>query len=79
VVVLAEPTTHATTTILVYVPREGVLFVNGDTYTPAAPPGPGAQTLDETIRADGLNVSWIVGGHGGVISYPDFQRAIAQP
>jgi len=79
VIVLAEPTTHATTTILVYVPSEGVLFVNGDTYTPATPPGAGARTLDETIRANGLTVNWIAGGHGGVISYADFQTAISAP
>ncbi len=78
VTVLAEPTQHATSTILVHVPSEGVLFVNGDTYTPGAPAGPGALTLDQTIRANNLNVSWIVGGHGGVISYADFQKAIAQ-
>ncbi len=79
VTVLAEPTDHATTTILVYVPSEGVLFVNGDTYTPANPPGPGARTLDETIKANGLTVNWIVGGHGGVSSYADSQAAIAAP
>jgi glyoxylase-like metal-dependent hydrolase (beta-lactamase superfamily II) len=78
VTVLAEPTDHASTTILVFVPREGVLFVNGDTYTPASPPGPGARTLDQTIRANNLDVKWIVGGHGGVISYADFQAAVAQ-
>jgi glyoxylase-like metal-dependent hydrolase (beta-lactamase superfamily II) len=77
VIVLAEATEHATTTILVYVPSEGVLFVNGDTYTPATPPGPGARTLDQTIQANGLTVNWIAGGHGGVISYADFQAAIA--
>jgi glyoxylase-like metal-dependent hydrolase (beta-lactamase superfamily II) len=79
VVLLAEPTQHATTTILHFVPSEGVLFVNGDTYTPGTPPGPGARTLDETIRANGLAVQWIVGGHGGVVSYADFQQALAQP
>jgi glyoxylase-like metal-dependent hydrolase (beta-lactamase superfamily II) len=79
VTVLAEPTDHATTTILVFEPREGVLFVNGDTYTPGSPAGAGGRSLDQTIRANGLNVRWIVGGHGGVISYADFQRAIAQP
>ena len=42
VVVLPERTDHAGTTILVVVPGEGVLFVNGDTYTPTAPPGPGS-------------------------------------
>jgi glyoxylase-like metal-dependent hydrolase (beta-lactamase superfamily II) len=77
VTVLAERTTHATTTILVFVPSEGVLFVNGDTYTPGTPPGPGARSLDQTIRANGLNVRWIVGGHAGVVSYADFQTALA--
>jgi glyoxylase-like metal-dependent hydrolase (beta-lactamase superfamily II) len=77
VTVIAEPTQHATSTILVFVPKEGVLFVNGDTYTPGAPAGPGARTLDQTIRANNLTVNWIVGGHGGVISYADFQKAIA--
>jgi glyoxylase-like metal-dependent hydrolase (beta-lactamase superfamily II) len=77
VLVLSESTQHATTTILVFVPSEGVLFVNGDTYTPGAPPGPGARTLDQTIRANGLNVRFIAGGHGGVISYAAFQQALA--
>ena len=58
-------------------PSEGVLFVNGDTYTPGAPAGPGARSLDQTIRANGLNVRWIAGGHGTVLSYADFQRALA--
>jgi glyoxylase-like metal-dependent hydrolase (beta-lactamase superfamily II) len=79
VTVLAEPTEHATTTILVFVPREGVLFVSGDTYAPGFPPGEGGRSLDEVIRANGLAVSWIVGGHGSVISYADFQTALAQP
>jgi glyoxylase-like metal-dependent hydrolase (beta-lactamase superfamily II) len=77
VILLAEPTTHATTTVLQFVPSEGVLFVNGDTYTPGGAPGPGARSLDQTIRANNLAVQWIVGGHGGVISYADFQAAIA--
>ena len=77
VTVLAEPTGHASTTILVFVPSEGVLFVNGDTYTPGAPAGPGARSLDAVIRANGLNVSWIVGGHGSAVSYREFQAAIA--
>jgi glyoxylase-like metal-dependent hydrolase (beta-lactamase superfamily II) len=77
VVVLSEPTQHATTTLLVHVPREGVLFVNGDTYTPGFPAGPGAVTLDQTIRSNGLTVNWIAGGHGNVVSYADFLKAVA--
>jgi glyoxylase-like metal-dependent hydrolase (beta-lactamase superfamily II) len=79
VVVLPEPTQHATTTVLVHVPSEGVLFVNGDTYTPGAPPGPGAQTLEQTIEANRLNVRFIVGGHGSVVTYAQFRAAIGRP
>ncbi len=79
VIVLAEPTQHATTTILVFVPDQGVLFVNGDTYTPGAPPGPGAQSLEQTIERNGLAVKQIVGGHGGVISYAAFRSALGLP
>jgi glyoxylase-like metal-dependent hydrolase (beta-lactamase superfamily II) len=79
VVVLPEATEHAATTDLVFVPREGVLFVNGDTYTPGAPPGPGAQSLERTIQANRLNVRFIVGGHGTVVPYAAFRQAIGQP
>jgi glyoxylase-like metal-dependent hydrolase (beta-lactamase superfamily II) len=79
VMVLPEPTQHATTTILVFVPSEGVLFVNGDTYTPGAPPGPGAQSLEQTIEANRLNVRFIVGGHGTVVTYAAFRTAIGRP
>ena len=76
VMVLAEPTQHATTTILVFMPNEGVLFVNGDTYTPGAPVGPGAAALERTIEANQLDVRWIVGGHGTVVAYRDFRAAL---
>jgi glyoxylase-like metal-dependent hydrolase (beta-lactamase superfamily II) len=79
VVVLPERTAHATTTILVYVPDQGVLFVNGDTYTPGGPAGPGAISLEQTIQANGLAVKWIAGGHGTVVPYAQFRAAIGQP
>jgi glyoxylase-like metal-dependent hydrolase (beta-lactamase superfamily II) len=79
VIVLPERTAHATTTILVYVPDEGVLFVNGDTYTPGGPAGPGAISLEQTIEADGLLVKWIVGGHGTIVPYAEFRAAIGRP
>jgi glyoxylase-like metal-dependent hydrolase (beta-lactamase superfamily II) len=79
VVVLPEPTTHATTTILVWVPSEGVLFVNGDTYTPGAPPGPGARGLEATIEANGLRPQFLAGGHGGIVTYAAFRQALGLP
>jgi glyoxylase-like metal-dependent hydrolase (beta-lactamase superfamily II) len=79
VVIVPEKTTHATTTILVWVPNEGVLFVNGDTYTPGAPPGPGAQSLEQTIEANGLRPNFIVGGHGTIVPYSTFRTALGLP
>jgi glyoxylase-like metal-dependent hydrolase (beta-lactamase superfamily II) len=79
ILVLPEKTTHATTTILVYVAAEGVLFVNGDTYTPGAPPGAGARSLEATIEANGLQPKFLVGGHGGIITYAAFRQALGLP
>jgi glyoxylase-like metal-dependent hydrolase (beta-lactamase superfamily II) len=79
VVVLPEQTSHATTTILVYVPSEGVLFVNGDTYTPGGPFGPGAASLERTIEANALNVKFIAGGHGTVVPYAAFRAGLGLP
>jgi glyoxylase-like metal-dependent hydrolase (beta-lactamase superfamily II) len=79
VIVLPETTQHATTTILVFVPDEGVLFVNGDTYTPGGPFGPGARSLEQTIETNGLAVKWIVGGHGAVVPYAAFRAGLGLP
>jgi glyoxylase-like metal-dependent hydrolase (beta-lactamase superfamily II) len=79
VFVLPEKTTHATTTILVWVPTDRVLFVDGDTYTPGGPFGPGARSLEQTIEADGLNPSFIVGGHGAVVTYAAFRQGLGLP
>ena len=79
VTVLAEQTTHATTTILVYVPNGGVLFVNGDTYTPGGPFGPGAASLQRTLDANGITPSFIAGGHGAVVPYATFRAGLGSP
>jgi glyoxylase-like metal-dependent hydrolase (beta-lactamase superfamily II) len=67
---------HSVDMTVTFLHRGGVLFVS-DVYTPGAPPGDGGQALDDLIRANGLDVQWIAGGHGGVISYADFQAALA--
>ena len=79
VIVLPETTQHASTTILVFVPDQGVLFVNGDTYTPGGPFGPGARSLEQTIEANGLAVNRIVGGHGTVVPYATFRAGLGLP
>jgi len=67
---------HSVDMTVTFVHRGGVLFVS-DVYSPGTPPGEGGQALDDLIRANGLDVQWIAGGHGGVISYADFQAALA--
>lgn len=64
-------TTHAVDMTVTFVREGGVVFVS-DIYTPGAPPGDGGQALNDLIVAEGLDVEWIAGGHGGVISYADF-------
>ena len=47
---------------------------------PRARPARARGRCDETIRGQRARpCNWIVGGHGGVISYADFQTAIATP
>lgn len=67
---------HSTDMTVTFLHAGGVLFVS-DVYTPGTPPGAGGQALDDLIRARGLPVQWIAGGHGGVISYADFQADLA--
>ena len=67
---------HSVDMTVTFLHRGGVLFVS-DVYTPGAPPGAGGQALDDLVRANGLDVQWIAGGHGGVISYADFQADLA--
>ena len=67
---------HSVDMTVAFLERDGVLFVS-DVYTPGTPPGEGGRALDDLIRANGLDVRWIVGGHGGFISYADFQAALA--
>src|SRR5262249_6428399 len=76
ITVLSEPTQHASTTILVYMPTAGVLFVNGDTYTPGGPFGPGAAALEQTLEANAIKPAFIVGGHGGVVTYAAFRTGL---
>ena len=68
---------HSVDMTVTFLRQDGVLFVS-DVYSPGTPPGAGGQALDDLIRSRGLDVRWIAGGHGGFISYADFQAALAQ-
>jgi len=70
--------THAEDMVIVYVADPGVVFVT-DIYSPnpdADSAGAGGQLIADAIDALGLDVAWIVGGHGGAISFADFQAQL---
>jgi len=73
--VLPFPGDHSVDMTVTFVEQAGVLFVS-DIYSPPGPPGAGGQALNDLIVANNLNVDWIAGGHGGVISYADFQAQL---
>jgi glyoxylase-like metal-dependent hydrolase (beta-lactamase superfamily II) len=75
--VYAEPTTHAADTVFAHMPDTGVLFVNGDTYSPGSAPGEGGAALNRQIVANGLNVTQIAGAHGRPVTYAEFASQLS--
>ena len=72
--------THAEDAVIAYVPEAGIIFVS-DLYSPnpnAESAGAGGQVVANTIDAHGLDVSLIVGGHGGVIGLDEFEGLLGQ-
>ncbi|MEZ4706127.1 MAG: MBL fold metallo-hydrolase [Caldilineaceae bacterium] len=70
--------THAADMVIAYVADPGIVFVT-DIYSPnpdADSAGAGGQLVADAIAAHGLDVAWIAGGHGGVISWEDFQAQL---
>lgn len=69
---------HAEDMIIAYVDDPGIVFVS-DLYSPnpdADSAGGGGQLIAAAIDERGLDVAWIVGGHGSVISFDDFQAQL---
>jgi glyoxylase-like metal-dependent hydrolase (beta-lactamase superfamily II) len=71
---------HAEDMVISYLPEAGLVFVS-DLYSPnpnaTANPGAGAATLRDRITELGLDVTTIVGGHGGIITFEDFEALLA--
>jgi glyoxylase-like metal-dependent hydrolase (beta-lactamase superfamily II) len=75
-VVLYElPTAHARGMLAAYVPSARLLFVS-DVLSPAAiMPAAGSAEVVAMVRARGIAVDRVVGGHEGVAAYADVERA----
>lgn len=72
--------THAEDMVIAYVADPGIVFVT-DLYSPnpdADSAGAGGQLIADAIEDLGLDVAWVVGGHGGAISFADFQAQLGQ-
>jgi glyoxylase-like metal-dependent hydrolase (beta-lactamase superfamily II) len=79
----ALPSVHAEGILAAYLPSARLLFVS-DVLSPPAQPGQtlapaGSAELVAFVRARGLTVDRVVGGHGGVARWADVEAAGAGP
>jgi glyoxylase-like metal-dependent hydrolase (beta-lactamase superfamily II) len=75
VVIVRLPTAHVEGMLAAYVPAARLLF-QSDVLTPGANlAAAGSAEITAMARARGLAVERVVGGHGGIASWPDVERA----
>jgi len=70
---------HATGMLVAYLPNERIIFVS-DLYSPGRPvteSNANALAFYQGVTAAGLNVSQVVGGHGGIGPYRALSRVMA--
>lgn len=69
------PTAHAQGMLAAYVPSLRILFVS-DVLTPGPTLAPaGSREIVAMVRARGITVDRVVGGHGGIAAWADVERA----
>lgn len=69
------PTAHAQGVLAAYVPSLRILFVS-DVLTPGPTLAPaGSREIVAMVRARGITVDRVVGGHGGIAAWADVERA----
>jgi len=78
VVVYRLPTAHVEGMLAAYVPAARILF-NSDVLSPGATLAPaGSKEIVVFVRARGIAVERVAGGHGGIATWADVERAAAQ-
>jgi len=74
---LELPTVHAQGMLAAYVPSLRILFVS-DVLSPGPTLAPlGSREVVAMVRARGITVDRVVGGHGGISAWADVERASA--
>ena len=79
VVAYRLPSAHAEGLLAVYVPAARVLFQSDVVNAAPNPPAVGSAELVKFIRARGISVERVAGGHGLVLAWADVERAAAPP
>ena len=79
VVVYRLPTAHAEGLLGIYVPAAKILFQSDVVNANPNPPAAGSAELIKFVRARGLTVDRVAGGHGLVLAWADVERAATPP
>ncbi len=78
VVVYRLPTAHVEGMLAAYVPAARLLF-NSDVLSPGTPLAPaGSKEIVAFVRARGITVERVAGGHGGIATWADLEQAAVQ-
>lgn len=79
VVVYRLPSAHAEGLLAVYVPAAKILFQSDVVNAAPTPPAAGSAELISFVKARGIAVDKVAGGHGVVLAWADVERAAAPP
>ena len=79
VVLYRLATAHAEGLLAAYVPSARILFQSDIVNAAPNPPAAGSAELVKFVRARGITVERVAGGHGLVLAWADVERAAAPP
>ena len=79
VVAYRLPSAHAEGLLAVYVPAARILFQSDVVNAAPNPPAAGSAELVKFVRARGITVERVAGGHGLVLAWADVERAATPP
>ena len=79
IVLYRLPSAHAEGLLAVYVPSAKILFQSDVVNAAPNPPPAGSAELVTFVKARGITVDRVAGGHGVVLGWADVERAAAPP
>lgn len=77
IVLYRLPTAHVEGILAAYVPSAKILFQSDVVNAAPTPPAPGSAELARFVKARGIAVDRVAGGHGVVLPWADVERAAA--